>query len=723
MSLLSYRKSRWDVLQAFRQSCLPLLVFSSALTGWADGPKDNIAANVRPIPPLGIEVPEADAKTLQDGLAALRKTLDEALKVQAKNPKLADLSADVEVYYKAVDWALKYREIHKPEEIKQALAILEEGKQRAEQLKNGKAPWTTQTGLVVRGYRSKIDGSVQPYGLVIPESYAGAPTRVDVWCHGRGETLSELSFLDQRRKQVGQVAPANAIVLHLYGRYCCANKFAGEVDFLESLAHMKKFYHVDDARVVMRGFSMGGAAAWQFAVHYPSLFCAANPGAGFSETPEFLNVFQTEDVSKFPWYEQTLWRWYNATDSALNLANLPTIAYSGEIDKQKQAADVMERSLRAENMDLTHIIGPQTAHKIHPDSLIEIERRLATITAKGRDLLPKEVHLTTWFLRYNQVEWVRVDGMTEQWTRARVHAAIKGEQEVTVKTQGVTALTLDMPAGLCPLSLSNKPNVKIDNDVLSVSRPKSDRSWLVHFKKTKAGKWEQVLAPTDGAGLVKRHGLSGPIDDAFMDGFLFVKPSGAAWNEKVGAWSGAELDRAVFEWRRQFRGDAPVKADKEVSDADIANSNLVLWGDPQSNAVLAKILAKLPVQWTKETLTVNGKPYAADHHAPVLVFPNPLNPKRYVVLNSSFTYREYDYLNNARQVPKLPDWAVIDLNQPKTTQAPGGIADAGFFNESWGWKPKGPLVMNQSSEDPDAAPKTAPAAPKAAPAAPAKTKP
>ena len=36
------------------------------------------------------------------------------------------------------------------------------------QLAAGKAPWTTATGLVVRGYRSKIDGSVQPYGLVVP---------------------------------------------------------------------------------------------------------------------------------------------------------------------------------------------------------------------------------------------------------------------------------------------------------------------------------------------------------------------------------------------------------------------------------------------------------------------------------------------------------------------------------------------------------------------------
>jgi hypothetical protein len=82
--------------------------------------------------------------------------------------------------------------------------------------------------------------------MIIPESYSGAPTRLDAWCHGRGETLSELAFLDQRRKQVGQIAPKGALVLHPYGRYCCANKFAGEIDLIEAIDHASKFYAIDE---------------------------------------------------------------------------------------------------------------------------------------------------------------------------------------------------------------------------------------------------------------------------------------------------------------------------------------------------------------------------------------------------------------------------------------------------------------------------------------------
>jgi hypothetical protein len=84
---------------------------------------------------------------------------------------------------------------------------------------------------------------------------------------------------------------------------------------------------------------------------------------------------------------------------------------------------------------------------------------------------------------------------------------------------------------------------------------------------------------------------------------------------------------------------------------------------------------------------LGSKTFGAGHHVPVLIYPNPLNPKRYIVLNSGFTFREYDYLNNARQVPKLPDFAVLDVDVPVTARAAGGIVAAGFFTEEWGLPP------------------------------------
>ncbi len=123
-----------------------------------------------------------------------------------------------------------------------------------------------------------------------------------------------------------------------------------------------------------------------------------------------------------------------------------------------------------------------------------------------------------------------------------------------------------------------------------------------------------------------------------------------------------------------------MRRDVDVSDAEIAASNLILWGDPSSNKILARIADKLPIEWTAAGIVVGKDRYSADTHAPILIYPNPLNPNRYVVLNSGFTFREADYLSNARQTPKLPDYAVVDLTTPPDARFPGKIVQAGFFN-------------------------------------------
>jgi hypothetical protein len=182
---------------------------------------------------------------------------------------------------------------------------------------------------------------------------------------------------------------------------------------------------------------------------------------------------------------------------------------------------------------------------------------------------------------------------------------------------------------------------------------------------------------------VKRHGLQGPIDDALMDSFMIVRPTGKAFHEKTGAFEVSECDRAIDMWRKLFRGEARVKKDGEITDADIAAHNLILFGDPSSNKVLGRVAAKLPIGWTADKVSVGGQTFASDHHVPLLVYPNPLNPKKYVVLNSGFTFRDGDRVSNSRQTPKLPDWAIVDINTPATPQVPGAIPAAGFFDEQW----------------------------------------
>jgi dienelactone hydrolase len=657
--------------------------YLALFTGRA-APADNGFDGVKPVPPPGIAISETDRAELAKGVAELGKQIESLRTELAGKPALLDLLPDAQIYYKAVDWALRYNEFYRTNEIQTARQLLTEGMARVKALREGHAPWASASGLVARAYVSKIDGSVQPYGLVVPASYhpdTAHRFRLDFWFHGRGEQLSELAFLSDRTRNPGEFTPPETIVLHLYGRYCNANRFAGETDLFEALESVRKRYPIDDNRLVVRGFSMGGASCWQFATHYAGMWAAAAPGAGFSETAGFLHLYPA-GTPRPDGYEQKLWHLYDSVDYAANLFNCPLVAYSGEIDGQKQAADMMSIALADEGMTMTHIIGPQTAHKYHPAAKEEINRRIDSIAAKGRDPMPHKVRFTTWTLRYNQMEWITVDALEHHWERARVDADLDGAANgIQATTTNVNGLTFTMLPGLCPLDNTRRPQVVLDGQKLYAPPVMSDRSWTAHFRK-QDGQWA-VTESLDDLSLHKQHGLQGPIDDAFMDAFIMVRPTGQPMNEKVGAWAAAEMDHAIDHWRRQFRGEARVKNDEDLSDSEIASNNLVLWGDPQSNKLLARIAPRLPIRWDAQGVHTPQADYPVDKYVPVLIYPNPLNPKHYVVINSGFTFREFDYLNNARQTPKLPDWAMVDVSVPVSAQKPGGITAAGFFDEQW----------------------------------------
>ena len=258
-----------------------------------------------------------------------------------------------------------------------------------------------------------------------------------------------------------------------------------------------------------------------------------------------------------------------------------------------------------------------------------------------------------------------------------------------MNTQNVTALTLDFPAGQCSARASCKPSESSSMDIRRAAQRsrRRDRSWRVHLSKI-GDKWKLGRARAVDDATCEAPRPARP-DRRRVHGLVRLRHAHRHGLESE-AWasgSPASWSAPSTEWRRQFRGDAPQKKDTEVTDDDIAKNNLVLWGDPSSNAVLAKIADKLPIKWTADGIEVGGKKFAAGEHVPVLIYPNPLNPKRYVVLNSGFTYREYDYLNNARQVPKLPDWAIVNLSEPPNAVSPGKVVAADFFDEQWKLKP------------------------------------
>jgi predicted esterase len=635
------------------------------------------AAEIRPIPrrlpPRGIEISQADRQRIEKAL----KTFGDGFE-GVRRPELVRLLPDAGVYLKAVRFALDHGEFYKPGDVKTALALIETGDRRLKQIKEGKFLWAEKRGLVVRGYQSHIDGSFQPYGLVIPEELdLLKPAPLHVWLHGRGDKTTDMHFIDQRERRVGTIAPKDAIVLHPFGRQCVGFKSAGEIDVLEAIEAVCRNYRIDRDRIVLRGFSMGGAGCWHLGAHYADRWVAMSPGAGFAETARYNKLSPAQFP---PQYEQTLWGLYDVPLYARNLLNLPVVAYSGENDRQIQAARVMEEAFASHGAKLKHIIGPGMGHRYHPKSLDEINGLMDQAVKAGLNRYPRKLSLQTRTLRYNRMHWVELLELDEHWRDARVDAEITDLGSILLTTKNVKALRLTSPwkdRG----RLARRVTIRIDGQLLRFSQPNPERK-SISFQRFR-GEWHAVAEYPLDEGLRKTPGLQGPIDDVWLAPFLVVLPSGKCQHEQVDRWVRFESQHFLKRWQLLMRGRARVKKDVDVTDDDINRYHLVVWGDAKSNRLIARLADKLPIRTGRDKIKVGDREFEAATHVASLIYPNPLQPTRYVVLNSGLTFREAHDRTNSLQNPKLPDWAVIDLSEPPSAERPGKIVVAEFFDERW----------------------------------------
>ena len=624
----------------------------------------------RRIPPPGRAPTKATRDRLEDRLARLRERLQPH--APASKGDQSSLAADVDILIKAVAFALRHNEFYSKDDsdIRLADQLLDLAEQRLGELDRGEAAWARSRGRVVRGYYSRVDHSPQPYGLEIPEDWNPArPAPLIVFLHGRGDKTTDLHFISQRLRRAGPIQLPGAIVLHPFGRQCIGFKSAGEIDVLEAIDDVARRYHIDQDRVALLGFSMGGAGAWHIGAHYADRFAFVGPGAGFAETARY-NRLKTENYP--PDYEQRLWRCYDVPNYVRNLFHTQVVAYSGELDKQIQAARVMEQAFRDEDRRLEHLIGPGVGHKYEPATKAMLIQRLGEALRSGRRSQPATISLQTSTLRYSRVHWLEALGLERHWSDARVDASVDGDRLV-VRTRNVRRFQCRPPTPPRVVQIDGA-RVETIGQGKTLRFVRSDGDWR--------------LETSDPRGLAKRPGLQGPIDDAFLDAFVVVGPSEPGQSSAVDAWVARELEHFVARWAALFRGDLPVRSASRCEVDDLRGRNVVLWGDARSNRWIAESLKQWkgePLAWDREQVRIGAAAFPASDHVPVLVFPSPWDGDRYVVLNSGPTFREAHDRTNSLQNPKLPDWSILRIGPTdRSDSQAGAVRAAGFFTESWG---------------------------------------
>jgi hypothetical protein len=621
------------------------------------------------------------------------------------------LYPDAEIFRKAVIWALRYEPKLEPADVALIQKALKRCRERVEAIEADKVTWwPDRKGKVVRGYKSSVDDSVQPFGVVVPKKYdylkgsdepdPAKRMRYDVVLHGsmKPTGMAGLRFLfrfDEGDGPSASVPDQDFLEVHPFGRCENCYRWAGETDVFDVMNRATGDYMVDYRRPVLRGMSMGASGTWHLGLKHPDKFAALGPYCGYVDTHEFSKTPMPNfvPVGPLPPYQEAGLHLLDSVDYAGNASTIPVVAAIGDKDPFFQAHALMAKAMEKEGLKLTNLISPGTGHVIDPKTHKEQMRRIAEIVAKPPEV-PKHIRFVTWTLRYRKCEWLTIEAMEEHYKRAELDMTIREDGTVEFQ-EPVNVTRFEVSTEV----LHGKAKIRIGRTEFPIPK-RLYRLQDQTFRK-EDGKWVWRNPPRiDDTGRLPPGAVPEtdpsrgwkwlmPIDYAFAGRFLCVRGTGRPWNPAVEAWADSSLKRFADEWARYFRGDLPVKDDKDVTDKDIAGYNLILFGDPGSNSLIARVLPTLPITWTREELGFGDQKYPAATHAPVLIHPNRLSPDRpgWVVLNSGHTFhaKELSTLNYLL-FPRLGEGAVMKVGDPAGDVSKEKVIRAGFFDAKWRFK-------------------------------------
>jgi len=255
-----------------------------------------------------------------------------------------------------------------------------------------------------------------------------------------------------------------------------------------------------------------------------------------------------------------------------------------------------------------------------------IELRGSDIPTQTRELHPFRVYYTTESLANSSAYWLKINGREDENFIASIDAIVKG-QSILVKTDNVDAYTLNLEHA--PLDCNRPVKIIENNNYLdSVTGP-------VFIKNNK--KYEN-------ATYIKNNFLHGPISDVFTDRYVVV-------------WKG---DENIRELAKQLAGSGPNLADSNLSTDYVTTHNIIYVGRLDKSAHLEQVADKLPVNIEDGRLIARGRVYDGDFGV-IYIYPNPLNPQKYLVIFSGSTDKAMKMLNNAWKQIKSKDNADIGI--------------------------------------------------------------
>jgi len=561
----------------------------------------------------------------------------------------------------------------------------------AKTLRDGHDPFGTLRGDYYRAYTSPYDGNLQKYSVHIPRSYnRNKRWPLVIGMHGIGSgthyTLRRVLGRD-RDKEKGEPGGKPLIRNYMprlpnlgvltacaWGYHNSAFWFYGENDVMRVIDEMKAAFRIDPDRVYLTGLSLGGLGTYHIGHHFPDQFAALGPLGGFSSVKLYRQIRQHP---KTPW-ETVLIEQRDATTYAENGRHTPMKVIHGRKDGPRHATAMTNKY--AKHGYKYELEIPDMGHDVWQYSYGE-KQLVRWMKRFKRPTAPDEVVLKTHSYRYIKAYWTRIGWIPDYKRPAllRVNIKKRNRSEVVVTTvKNLRGITLDLTRP----KLNDGPiTIRFKESGEEIEVP---RRQVVHLRRNPGSEWKLADSASPPRGH-KKPGVSGPVDDIMYDPHTFV----------VGTGDPAQTDvnrRLVAEDHTYLRHKEhdiwfPVVDDTQLTESDLRDKNLVLYGNPKSNRVLKKFLAtgKVPLAFDSNGITLAGKRYEGDDVGIKMIFPNPYNPDRVFIVVAGVTWRGTLL---SRHLPRfVPDVIVYDnrLNKRYYTRIliDRPVRFGGFFKSNW----------------------------------------
>ncbi len=549
----------------------------------------------------------------------------------------------------------------------------------------GRDPYLTsgRGQITLRGYRSVISERIQGYAVYVPHDYE--PSRrypLLVALHGGSSNSNLFTALTLGARVPWSAYRRNWWTVHepvrepqwiVVGPEGFGNsmwRYQGERDVLDVIADVSTHYAVDPDRVVLYGLSNGGLGTFNIGARHAWRFSAVVPLAGAPGWVHYLGGSPSERARRVL-NPLSAWSLFE------NAHNTHFHAHHGRSDPgpmRPRYASALETRARALEVPF-ELDWYATGH-----DLVAPVHRLGRIfdreAVRRRVTSPSTVTLVTGDYRAARQHWVEVTRIDDYPSLVRVEAR-RGEAAVTIRTEGpLRAFTLyDVTAR----------RLVVDGVSLTLGEARA----AVGIVRGSDGGWRLGVPQLD----VKRPGLSGPIGDAVMDRMIHVYGTEGEHADRLRE----AAERGARGWIDNLRGvHQTVVSDVELTPALIASGHLVLYGSPASNRVLARIADRLPIQIERGGIRVGQARYVGRHLGVRFVYPNPLAPGRYVLVQGAS--RPASVSAGNRLPAFLPDWVVYDArrlpSRPRNlpTERARHVA-AGFFGDRWQLEPSAPTRL------------------------------